>query len=154
MYNDAVCSISKVIPDFEASDDVKLHFHSYDSIRTTLYRRQRESVVTVRDAEDIPYELSVTLRSKNTGTWERWLLETESEDKGVAIFASDADIEDLARSPILVMDGTFKVVPRGFVQLYVIHGRVGGQMIPLCHSLMRRRDSTYYTVLFEAAGCG
>ncbi len=42
----------------------------------------------------------------------------------MVLFASDRDVHVLAESEILVGDATFKCAPRGFSQVYTLHGKV------------------------------
>jgi hypothetical protein len=46
-------------------------------------------------------------------------------------------------------DGTFKVVPEIFYQLYIIHTLYRDHVIPVCYALLRRKDASTYDRLFN-----
>ena len=53
-------------------------------------------------------------------------------DKIVMIlFAADDDLDFLSRSQHWFADGTFRVVPNGFQQLYTIHGFRNGEVLTM-----------------------
>lgn len=81
---------------------------------------------------------------------ERWLLASSRENQ-VVIFASDQDITTIFSSQHIIMDGTFKVAPDGFAQLYTIHvwGAHGHEASPVIHALMRSKNIAAYVFLFE-----
>lgn len=45
-------------------------------------------------------------------------------DHRIVIFGTDENMEFLSRCDGWYMDGTFKIVPRLFTQLYTIHGNI------------------------------
>lgn len=68
----------------------------------------------------------------------------------ILIFTTNAGLKDLARSRILVSDGTFKTVPDVFYQLYTLHGEVMGKLYPLVYCLtMRKTEETYRRIFAE-----
>ncbi len=54
------------------------------------------------------------------------------------IFASDEQVDILQDTEEFLVDGTFKVVPEIFYQLYIIHGVFRDHVIPLIYALLRR----------------
>lgn len=47
------------------------------------------------------------------------------------------------------MDGTFKIVPTIFEQLYTVHGKYYGQVFPLIFCFMENRKKENYVALFR-----
>lgn len=81
---------------------------------------------------------------------ERWLL-SSSEEHQVIVFASDQDIATIFGSTHLIVDGTFKISPTGFTQLYTIHawGMFEYEAMPVVHALMRSKNQASYHFLFS-----
>ena len=47
------------------------------------------------------------------------------------------------------MDGTFKVVPEIFYQLFIIHAVFRQHTVPVVYALLRKRDAGTYSRLFD-----
>lgn len=47
------------------------------------------------------------------------------------------------------MDGTFKKVPNGFLQLYSVHGLIDGHFRPFLFALMTRKSKEFYERLLQ-----
>jgi len=60
------------------------------------------------------------------------------------IFATDGNMELLARSQNWYADGTFKTAPPLFQQVYTIHVRQHGTIIPAVFVLMNERSTNAY----------
>ena len=69
--------------------------------------------------------------------------------KRLLIFSTTENLQLLAQSESLFMDGTFGVAPSMFAQLYVIHGQVGVMQCPLVYALMERQTQSSYEELFR-----
>ncbi|CAF4161369.1 unnamed protein product [Rotaria magnacalcarata] len=65
------------------------------------------------------------------------------------IFASDEQLNVLYGSDVLFADGTFKVSPKLFEQLYVLHGMQNGEAIPVCFILTSNRKQETYEATFR-----
>lgn len=75
------------------------------------------------------------------------------------ICGTKSSLQLLDESDCWIMDGTFDVVPTFMRQLFSIHGRVEGQIIPLVFCIMSRKSLTSYETFFIelielARGCG
>ena len=74
-------------------------------------------------------------------------------EERVLLFTTIANVRYLEQSVFWIMDGTFKTVPNLFMQLYTIHGRIGGnensRLVPLVYSLMSRKTEACYRRLFQ-----
>lgn len=58
-------------------------------------------------------------------------------------------MQRLSEADCWLMDGTFNVVPRIFRQLFVIHGRIGTEIIPLVFGLMSAKSKIGYESFFS-----
>ncbi|CAF1381643.1 unnamed protein product [Didymodactylos carnosus] len=68
------------------------------------------------------------------------------------IFASSEQLDILQSCDDFLVDGTFKVVPEIFYQLYVVHAIYRGHVVPVVYSLLSRKNSdTYQRLINEIA---
>ncbi|CAF0952690.1 unnamed protein product [Didymodactylos carnosus] len=65
------------------------------------------------------------------------------------IFASSEQLDILQSCDDFLVDGTFKVVPEIFYQLYVVHAIYRGHAIPVVYSLLSRKNSDTYQRLIN-----
>lgn len=69
-------------------------------------------------------------------------------EENFLLFAADRDLDFLVSCSIWFADGTFKVSPAQYTQLYTIHGTRNGIHIPCAFALLPdKRESTYTAVL-------
>ena len=64
-------------------------------------------------------------------------------------FSTHGDMEILLRAPAIFMDGTFRVVPSLFAQLYTLHAYYMGQMFPLLYFLLPDKEKLTYKRMLE-----
>ncbi|CAF0784768.1 unnamed protein product [Adineta ricciae] len=99
----------------------------------------RQKIQMVKEPNDpnfhsIPVKLTTTLRN------DQFLrCDTGPGEDRILIFASDE----------LLVDGTFKVVPEIFYQLYIIHGVFRDHVIPLVFALLRQKTAETYKDLID-----
>jgi hypothetical protein len=67
----------------------------------------------------------------------------------VLIYASENSLKYLRKAKIIFGDGTFKICPSPFYQLYVIHGLLFGISVPLVYTFMKSKNSISYGILFS-----
>lgn len=72
------------------------------------------------------------------------------DERRMFIFGTRQNVDILRRSPVWLVDGTFKVVPSLFYQLYTIHGLHEGDTFPLLYALLPDKCARTYIDLFEA----
>ncbi len=65
------------------------------------------------------------------------------------IFANDEQVDILQDTEEFLVDGTFKIVPEIFYQLYIIHGIFRDHVVPLIYALLRRKDAETYERLIN-----
>lgn len=75
-----------------------------------------------------------------------------NEDNRIIVFASDLMLDELERNDVWMLDGTFKVSPSLFLQLYTIHVVIGGHsghVFPCVYALLPDKSTATYKRLFE-----
>ena len=70
-------------------------------------------------------------------------------DDRILIFASREQLHKLQAAQDFLVDGTFKVVPEIFYQLFIIHAIYRQHTIPVVCALLRRKDAGTYSRLFD-----
>lgn len=65
-------------------------------------------------------------------------------DDRILIFSSDEQLNILQNTEDFLVDGTFKVVPAIFYQLYIIHGVHRDHVVPVIYALLRRKNADTY----------
>lgn len=91
------------------------------------------------DGEILPAEL------RNTLDGQPFL----RNDVDFLLFAADEDLNFLASCEVWFADGTFKVSPAGYSQLYTIHGTRNGINIPCVFALLPNKLEATYTALLR-----
>ncbi|CAF1279940.1 unnamed protein product [Didymodactylos carnosus] len=74
---------------------------------------------------------------------------TTSRDDRILIFASTEQLDILQSTDEFLVDGTFKVVPDIFYQLYIIYGVYRDHVVPLIYALLRRKNAETYQRLIN-----
>lgn len=80
---------------------------------------------------------------------EQFLLNVKTvENDVIIILGTLSNVRHLSNSKIWLMDGTFKVVPTLFRQLFTIHGMIGtnenNEIVPLIYCIMTRKTQKLY----------
>ena len=122
------------------------------------FRTIRRAIRRTKQQANNPLPLPPTVNDlhipeiyQRTTTNEQFLL-YDNEDADVArmlIFATQQDLHLLARSKHWFIDGTFKIVPGLFFQLYTIHALHNSQIIPCVYALLPNKQEATYTSLFQ-----
>ena len=66
------------------------------------------------------------------------------EDPRMIIYATQRNLQILSTARHWLMDGTFKIVPELFSQLYTIHALCGSQSIPCIYGLLPNKRQVMY----------
>ncbi|CAB4474192.1 unnamed protein product [Rhizophagus irregularis] len=97
---------------------------------------------------DVPINLRVTINGEQFLTRDI----TFDEEK-IMIFCPASNLEYLQKANYWIMDGTFKMVPTLFQQMYTIHALVGGnnnsRVLPMVYALMTSKSKESYERLFQ-----
>ena len=123
-------------------------------------KRARQTPAEPATIDDlvIPPELHLTHESRGLPAT-RFLLYDSSDDeaydgKRIVLYSSDWGLQNLANSLHWAADGTFKVSPVLFQQLYTIHATVMGITVPCAYAVLEDKSGqTYRQVGSDTCSC-
>ena len=127
------------------------HFPSYRAVQSELYKERRSHVPPEpKCAADINLEKDlfyVDIDHKETMIKGDTLLD---DQRRVILISTDAHLEMIARAKTLLADGTFKIAPSGFTQVFIISCQVDkNTYVPCLYAMLpdKKRDS--YDAMFS-----
>lgn len=123
---------------------------STSALKQTIYRHRRKKDV-VKEPNDIFFKINESLTSFDG---ENFVIKDciFEENKRVILMSTLNLMTILSKSTYWILDGTFKVAPSLFTQLYTIHGNIfsdNTKTFPLCFCLSTNKDKRTYDVMFE-----
>ena len=126
-------------------DEFAVAMPLYASLKTSLHRR-RAKLPKTRAVLDI--EAPWTLDRDG----QRFLVIDDGSDQRILGFASEESPQILCQADTIFMGGTFRVVPRIFLQLYTLHAFHCGRMTPcVCNtSCFLTEPQTPTSVCFDS----
>lgn len=65
------------------------------------------------------------------------------------IFGTDENLQILCEAERIFIDGTFKIVPALFHQLYTVHAKYKGQVFPLIFALLQSQSQFHYESMWR-----
>ncbi|CAF4499777.1 unnamed protein product, partial [Rotaria sp. Silwood2] len=122
---------------------------NYYSCQRTIERKRKKKDIplprpTSLDEVHIPDELQIT----NCG--DRFLLyDNQDANDRIIILSSDDDLDRLSNSDSWHCDGTFKIAPHLFHQLYTVHGRFCARTLPLVYCILSGKSEDIYHKMFD-----
>lgn len=122
---------------------------NYPSSQRTIERKRKRNDIALPSPTsfndvNIPDELRVT----NGG--QRFLLyDNEACDHRLIILAADGCLDRLSNSEHWHCDGTFKLAPQLFYQLYTIHGSFCGRALPSVYCYLSGKAENLYDEMFD-----
>lgn len=132
----------------ENRDEVISCAPTFDQISSVLYRQRaklRPPLPKDRESIDLNDEFT-KLKGDNFV-----IFNTEGNEKMIG-FGTEKFLEILCTSQstkTIYMDGTFKVVPKLFYQLYTIHAFYRKQMFPFVYILLPNKSEKTYSKMFD-----
>ena len=127
------------------SESAAVNMPSLDNIRRNIrYQRQDNPLPNPLHRNDIPAIL--THEYQVTSMEEPFLLLDSGVDdpERFFIFGTNRGLQLLGQSQHWYADGTFKVCPQVFFQVYTIHAQVNGQVLPCVFSLLPNKVERTY----------
>jgi hypothetical protein len=94
-------------------------------------------------------DVIVTEKYQKTDKGEQFLLFDSKDKDRILMFATRRNLDFPIKSQEWFMDGTFKIVPKLFYQLFTIHGNINGAYYPLIYSLLPDKRESTYVKIFE-----
>ena len=129
------------------SQEVATQLPHIRSIRRGI-RRKRQG-----DAPAMPADrasIQIPDKYKNLPTGERFLqYDSGATDNRILIFATDNSLQLLSSSDHWFMDGTFKIAPELFFQLYTVHVLHNCSTVACVYALLPRKEEATYEELFR-----
>ena len=115
------------------------------SLKRTLQRARNVAESCPPEPASL-HQLVLREEDKVLSNQERWLLFDSGPDR-LLIFSTQENLRLLRQAQIVFSDGTFKCAPsRLFPQLYTIHAKCYGSVVPLVYCLLpNKREATYRT---------
>ncbi|KRZ71515.1 Copper transport protein ATX1 [Trichinella papuae] len=120
-----------------------------------VYKIKNRAVLKKRSAKEtkpIPaiYDEEVSTASAAPSTSGHFPLFKRSASRHILVFATGSNIRLLAARRTWGMDGTFKVVPQWYQQLFTIHAFVAGKLVPAVCCLCTTKVIGRYGYIFQA----
>lgn len=99
------------------------------------------------DLHELPPEYKLTLKSENFLCYDSF-----GEDDGprIIVFATNDNLRKLAASHTWFCDGTFRICPDLFTQVFTIHGMFHEAAFPFVYALLPDKTEVSYTAVFDA----
>ena len=119
--------------------------------RTIRHQRKENDVPPLPPTREAIPDI-LPFRFQETDNHERFLLFDSGANDGanrMIIYSSENGIERLRNSHHWFCDGTFKVCPDIFFQLYSVHARINGRILPSVYALLPNKTRLTYTRFFE-----
>lgn len=131
-------------------ESARARLPTYESCRQVIHRIKNKIWAPIRNPKtfadiDIPPSYRVTLSGSDFVQFD-----TPLPDSGRIIgFATEAGLKLLSRSRIVGGDGTFKYVPKPFLQLYTLVSHRHGHRVPCAHFLLPNKTRTTYQRMLQ-----
>ena len=116
----------------------------FQSVRSSL-QRTRASQCPPLPANILGVEINGTWAETHLG--ERYLLHLDN-NVGVAVFATDIELQILSNCRVIFVDGTFKTSPAPYAQVFSVHGEFMERVIGLSMALLTGKTQQHYELTF------
>lgn len=133
------------------SDDTASQMPAPSSLRRVI-RKQRQRATFSYSIPSTRGDIRVPVEFKVTSKGESFLLHDsgDGDSARILIFATEKNLHHLAQSTVLLVDGTFKVTPPLFYQLYTVHAVLHGVVMPMAYGLLPSKSEDTYRRFFAA----
>lgn len=126
---------------------------SFNQIKSSIYRRRNK----LNKVKKMSYLNETVNAVEIPAPFSKFMLadyNDESEGVRILIFCSNEARALLREKKIFFSDGTFKICPVPFTEVYTIHADLGSSedtinVIPLIYALLSHKRKTTYTTLFS-----
>lgn len=134
------------------SIDLTSNLPSKEALRQVVTRQKKKLLKTPKEPTTFDFEVDEQEAVKMPNG-DNFIIKdrTIGSNKRVILFSTKVFMTLLGQDLYWIMDGTFKIVPNIFQQLYTLHGPVnnGNKTFPLLFVLLTNKDKTSYDVMFE-----
>ncbi|XP_053618345.1 uncharacterized protein LOC128679882 [Plodia interpunctella] len=121
----------------------------FDNIKKKLYKIRNKS----QGAKKLIFHEACDLKVPKM--YDKLLFaEYNDKNKRILVFAKKEMIKYLKESTRFLVDGTFKICPKCFCQVYTIHADIGSNkeyvnVVPVLYALLPDKTRATYEILFE-----
>lgn len=122
------------------------HLPSLKSLSSTLYRSRAKRL------PNLPHtRADINLQGEWASTQDgrEFILANDGNEDKMIIFGTVQNLRLLCEAETIFMDGTFKVTPEMFSQVYSIHVMKMGIMVPVCVALLPQKNHETYSRFFH-----
>ncbi|XP_060809619.1 uncharacterized protein LOC132903950 [Amyelois transitella] len=118
----------------------------FNNIKTGLYNERNKVLGVAKSRFNNCHDFIVPTKYKNF-----CVADYVDDDKRIIVFCSNENRKEMNKYHHFYADGTFKCCPKGFYQLYSIHGynKNNNSVAPLIFALLPDKKTETYKVLFS-----
>lgn len=127
-------------------DAVAAELPIFNSIRRNIRRQRKDAGIALPvpgTRADLPFPIPDEYTTTNDGL--PFLRYDSGDQERILIFATDAKLNLLENHGDWFIDGTFDAVPLIYTQLFTIHARVEGKVLPCVFVLLPSKTQVCYT---------
>ncbi len=140
VYRDAFAEV-------DVTDEVILdELPSLSNYQAAMYRSRAKRLPKLPHRRA---DLEITGEWAQTEDGRDFLLCNDGIEDKILIFATAQNLRHLCEAETIFMDGTFKISPEMFLQVYSLHVMVMDTMMPVCICLLPSKEIAIYTRMFN-----
>lgn len=134
----------------DVDDDVLAVLPTRKALNARIQRKRRRIEGGVPPEPVSAEDLVLPENYQRTSNGARFLLYDGNQGHGrVILFASDAMLMQLQHARTIMCDGTFKVSPRMFFQLYTVHAVRDNCVFPCVYALLPGKNRDIYDIVWN-----
>jgi hypothetical protein len=121
---------------------------SQTAIKQRVTRKRKKNKIQIKEPVDLK-SLVVTDQYKKTYRGKLFLIDDSKDDNRVLLFSTDDNLNLLSKHRDWLGDGTSKILPLLFLQLYTILVEINNFIIPLAFGLLPNKTQKTYLKFFS-----
>jgi hypothetical protein len=137
----------QVFGDVNLEDEQEVaHLPSQKSLSSTLYRSRAKRLPNLPHTRT---DINLEGEWATTQDGRDFILANDGDEDKIIIFGTVQNVRLLCEAETIFMDGTFKVAPDMFCQVYSIHVMKMAIMVPVCVALLPHKNHNTYNRFFR-----
>ena len=132
----------------DVDEDVLRSMPSQSAIKQRITRKRKKNEIHIKEPVDLK-SLVVPDQYKKTYRGKLFLIDDSKDDDRVLLFSTDDNLKLLSKHRDWLGDGTFKILPLLFLQLYSILVEINNFIIPLAFGLLPNKTQRTYLKFFS-----
>ncbi|XP_018495402.1 uncharacterized protein LOC108864374 [Galendromus occidentalis] len=145
-YSGVLAVSVNTLRDAHDDEEIGAAIPGFNSVRSILQRERAKVRPLLPQSRE---EINLDDQWTKTSTGANFLLFDDGSINRILGFSTNDLIISLCEASTVFMDGTFRVVPTIFSQLYTIHGFFRVQMAPFAYFLLPDKSKETYMRMFE-----